>query len=104
MHEPIAPREALPLWDQMTLFGPPFARHEPARPAQLDFDFGAWNAAVIQTADLLDALGKRRGPYHGRRGLPRLATILRPLTPEQRAQAVMIAKRTIELAKRRGWP
>lgn len=50
-----------PLWDQLTLFGPPAPKHEPAPPLQLDFgwDGGVRNASVLYTADLIDRMRDR---------------------------------------------
>jgi hypothetical protein len=44
------------LWEQLTLFGPSFAKHEPRRPIQLDLAAGIWNAAAVETSEVLKRL------------------------------------------------
>jgi hypothetical protein len=48
------PWEEPPLWEQLSLFGPPAPEHEMPVSIQFDLDGGTWNASAVTTAALLD--------------------------------------------------
>ena len=53
-------RQASPLWDQLTLFGPKATRPDRARPVQLLLDDPEGNVAMVEAARAIARM--RRGP------------------------------------------